>query len=41
MHKRQTIDKYGNIVAGIVVSLLFFVLVDDLKVVIMDIPLVN
>ena len=30
MHKRQSIDEYGNIVAGVVVSLLLLVLVDDL-----------
>ena len=41
MHKRQSIDEYGYIVAGIVVSLLFFVLVDDLKVVVMNVLLVN
>ena len=41
MHKRQTIDKYGHIVAGIVVSLLLLVLVDDLEVVVMDVFLVN
>lgn len=41
MHKRQSIDEYGHIVAGIVVSLLLFVLVNDLKVVVMNILLVN
>ena len=41
MHERQSIDEYGHIVAGIVVSLLLFVLVDDLEVVVMNILLVN
>ena len=41
MHKRQTIDEYGHIVAGIAVSLLLFVLVDDLEVVVMNVLLVN
>ena len=41
MHKRQTIDENGNIVAGIVVSLLLLVLVDYLEVVVMDVLLVN
>ena len=41
MHKWQSIDEYRHIVAGIVVSLLLFVLVYDLKVVVMDILLVN
>ena len=40
MHKRQTIDQYGYIVAGIVVALLLLVLVDDLEVVVMNISLV-
>ena len=41
MHKRQSIDEYRYIVASIVVSLLLFVLVYDLKVVVMDVLLVN
>ena len=41
MHKRQSIDQYGYIVAGIMVSLLLLVLVDDLEVVVMYISLVN
>ena len=40
MHKRQTINENGNIVAGIVISLLLLVLVDDLEVVVMNISLV-
>ena len=41
MHQRQTIDEYGYIVADIVVSLLLFVLVNDLEVVVMNVLLVN
>ena len=41
MHKRQTIDQYGYIVASIVVSLLLFILVYDLKVVVVNVLLVN
>ena len=41
MHKRQTIDENGNIIASIVISLFLFILVNDLEVVVMNILLVN
>ena len=40
MHKRQSIDEYGHIVANIVISLLLFVLVDNLEIVVVNVSLV-
>ena len=41
MHKWQSIDEYGDIIASIVVALLLFVLVDYLEVVVVNVSLVN
>lgn len=41
MNQGQTVHKYGNIIAGLVCSLFFLILVDDLQAVVVDVRLVN